>query len=248
MRFTKFSVLMLLLVTISACKKDESSDPNSNDLTKGKITFNPSINYGTMTDIEGNVYKTVKIGTQTWMAENLRTKTYNDGTPILNITNDADWLQPHRSRAEKKGFYCNYKNTNNTDTIITYGRLYNWYAVETGKLAPTGWHVPTDSEWTTLVTSLGGIDVAGNKLKETGTKHWETLNSATNESGFTAIPGGYRYLIGSYHYIGDNGYWWSSTEWYGEDARYFELPGMLSNAFSGSNYMEYGYSVRCVKD
>src|ERR1039457_6330795 len=123
-------VLFVILVII-ACKKEKSDNP-----TNGKTTavFNSAVTYGTMTDQDGNVYKTVTIGTQTWMAENLRTTIYNDGTAISNVTGATEWTNL------TTGAYCNFNNTTSTDTIATYGRLYDWYAVNTGKLAPTGWH------------------------------------------------------------------------------------------------------------
>lgn len=212
---------------------------------KGKTTaeFNPSVTYGTMTDQDGNVYKTVTIGTQTWMAENLRTNKYNDGTAIPNITDDDEW------RGLSTGAFCNYNNTINTDTIATYGRLYNWFAVNTGKLAPKGWHVPTDAEWSALTTYLGGESVAGGKLKEIDTTHWASPNtSATNESGFTALPGGYRDYTGTYDDIGFGGYWWSATESTAASAWGRVMDGNYSYVVRDSYGKEVGFSVRCVRD
>ncbi|MCB9001260.1 MAG: fibrobacter succinogenes major paralogous domain-containing protein [Bacteroidales bacterium] len=160
---------------------------------------------GTVTDIDGNTYITVTIGNQVWMAENLKTTHYNDGTAIPNVTDGNEWA------ALTTGAYCWYSNA--TAYKDTYGALYNWYAVNTGKLAPTGWHVATDAEWTTLTTYLGGESVAGGKLKETDTTHWASPNTgATNETGFTALPGGYRGRGGAFGGIGGYGYWWSATE------------------------------------
>ena len=159
-------------------------------------------------DADGNSYGTVTIGNQTWMAENLKTTKYKDGTAIPNVTVDAAWA------ALTSGAYCYYKNNVGTDYGATYGALYNWYAVNTGNLCPTGWHVPTTAEWTTLTDYLGGLSVAGGKLKETGTTHWLTPNTgATNAFGFTALAGGMRYdnngsFWDLYEYAG---YWWSST-------------------------------------
>ena len=143
---------------------------------------NPAPTPLTATDIDGNVYHTVTIGTQIWMVENLKTTRYNDGSPIPFVTDSSSW-----SNLTTPG-YCWYNN--DTTNKNTYGALYNWFAVNTGKLAPTGWHVPTDDEWTTLTTYLGGESIAGGKLKETGTTHWRTPNAgATNEIGFTASSG-----------------------------------------------------------
>jgi uncharacterized protein (TIGR02145 family) len=194
-------------------------------------------------DIEGNKYKVVRIGTQTWMAEDLKTTKYNDGTPIPNITDNAAWA------ALATGAYCDYSNT--PGNSVTYGRLYNWYAVNTGKLAPTGWHVATDAEWTILTNYLG-IDYpfAGGKLKETGTSHWSPPNTgASNSSGFTALPGGYRmYLDGTFGNLGKYGYWWSSTARDAAGAWSFQLyyGNFISYRISGN--FPYGFSVRCVRD
>ena len=188
--------------------------------------------------------KTVTIGTQTWMAENLRTTKFKDGTSIPNVTGSDDW------GALTTGAYCNYANATNVDTIATYGRLYNWYAANSGLLAPKGWHVPTDAEWTTLINYLGGEDVAGEKLKESGTTHWPSspYTSGTNEVGFTSLPGGSRDSYGRFDYFGSFGYWWSATEyatikaWLRID--YFNDPDIYREKF----YKEMGYSVRCVRD
>jgi uncharacterized protein (TIGR02145 family) len=242
-----FSLLIMgvFLVFASSCQKDEDNNPASNNPTNGKTTaeFNPSVIYGTMTDQDGNVYKTVTIGTQTWMAENLRTTKYNDGTAIPNVTDNDEW------GGLSTGAYCNYNNTINTDTIATYGRLYNWHAVNTGKLAPKGWHVPSDAEWTQLTTYLGGVSVAGGKLKETGTTHWNSPNGgATNETGFTALPGGFRITYGSFFNIGDLGLWWSATESYASIA-WGHVVGSNDGGVRRHNYdKELGYSVRCVRD
>jgi len=185
-------LMILFVVFVCSCEKDDNASLSNNSTA----VFNPDINYGTMTDQDGNVYKTVTIGTQTWMAENLRTTKYNDGTIIPNVIDGEEWT------IQTTGVYCTYNNTFNTDTIVAYGHLYNWYTVNTGLLAPEGWHVPTDAEWTTLTDYLGGEDIAGAKLKETGITHWNRPNEleTTNETGFTALPGGYRNFIGGAFY------------------------------------------------
>jgi len=199
-------------------------------------------------DYDGNYYNTIKIGNQIWMAENLKTTKYNDGTAIPNVTDNTAWA------ALTTPAYCWYNN-NEAAYKATYGALYNWYTVDVtsngGKnVCPTGWHVPTDAEWTTLTTYLGGVDVAGGKLKETGTTHWTTPNTgATNETGFTALPGGYRHLDGTFNNIGDLGYWWSATEYSATLAWNRSLTYNYSNVIrSYLNYKKYGYSVRCVRD
>jgi len=167
----------------------------------GAIVFNPNITYGSMTDIDGNTYKTVTIGTQTWMAENLKVTKYNDGTNIPNVTDDTEWGNL------TTGAYCNYNN--DQSNVATYGRLYNWYAVNTGKLCPTGWHVPSDAEWTTLEDYLiaNGYNYDGttidNKIAKAmaSSSGWESYSEVgvignddypekQNASGFTALPGG----------------------------------------------------------
>jgi len=195
---------------------------------------------GTVTDIDGNVYHTVTIGTQVWMAENLKTTRYNDGTAIPFVTDSIAW-----SHLTTPG-YCWYN-----DSAIygnTYGALYNWFAVNTGKLAPTGWHVPSDSEWTVLINYLGGDSVAGGKLKEAETAYWASPNTgATDETGFTALPGGWRY-IGTFGTIGDLGNWWSATAYDAANSWYRYMN--YSNAHVSRFYYlsQNGFSVRCVRD
>ena len=209
----------------------------------------PSAPSTTVTDIDGNVYNTVTIGTQVWMAENLKTTKYNDGTSIPLVTDATAW-----TNLSTPG-YCWYNNDAATYKD-PYGALYNWYTVNTGKLCPTGWHVPTDAEWTTLTDYLGGESVAGGKLKETGTTHWTTPNTdATNETGFTAFPGGERYSSGIFNGIGNYGNWWSATEVSSADAWYRHLFNDNSSVYRGSltetvapPSRNIGFSVRCVKD
>lgn len=227
------TVVLFSILIFSTCKKDKNDDNNNDNNTT------PT----TVTDIDGNVYHTVTIGTQTWMCENLRTTKYNDNTAIPNITDDAEW------DFVTTGAYCNYNNNDSTDTIVTFGRLYNWYAVNTGRLAPAGWHVPSDYEWNTLITYLGGDSIAGGKLKETGTTHWMSPNTgATNEYNFTALPGGYRDKSGPYDLIGSWGYWWSATEDYDHYAfaRIMFYDERRVDRFHPDEQL--GFSVRCIKD
>ena len=197
---------------------------------------------GTVTDIDGNVYHTVTIGTQVWMVENLKVTHYRNGDPIPNVTDNTAWSNI------TTGAYCNYNNDANNVTI--YDRLYNWFTVNDSRnIAPTGWHVPTDAEWTTLTTFLGGASIAGGKLKETGTTHWLTPNEgATNETGFTALPGGGRFYNGAFFNIGYNGNWWSATEFNASYAwnRYMNYNN--SNVYRYDFNKELGFSVRCVRD
>jgi uncharacterized protein (TIGR02145 family) len=239
----------LLMLSIS-CNKENN---NQSEPTYGKnipILFNPNKTYGTIADIDGNVYKTIIIGTQTWMAENLKTTRYNNGTTIPYVTDDKAWLDLTTSATPA---YCWYKNDTSYKTI--YGALYNWYTVNTGILSPAGWHVPTDDEWDTLVNYLGGTPIAGYKLKETGTNHWSTSGSfEDNGSGFTAVPGGFRNYNASFNNIGDDGYWWSSSESIyksitPKNAWYWNLDSHLGLANrSGDYYKSSGFSVRCIKN
>ena len=201
----------------------------------------PEIQTGTMEDINRNSYETVKIGNQWWMAENFKATHYNNGDPILNITNNEDWGNL------ETGAYCDYKN--DPDYVRVYGRLYNWYAVNTGNLCPAGWHVPVDTNWTTLSTYLGGVSVAGGKMKESGTTHWSSSNNgATNESGFTALPGGDRHPDGIFLGIGDYGHWWSITEENTSDAWEWYISYYYADLYSFYGSKKHGFSVRCLKD
>ena len=195
----------------------------------------------TTKDPDGNVYKVVKIGNQTWMTENLKTTKYNDGTAIPLVKDNTAWLG---LTSPAYSWYDNDSINKNS-----YGALYNGYAVSTGKLCPTGWHVSSDQEWSDLITYLGGDKVAGGKLKESGTTHWTKPNlEATNESGFTALPGGSRYSNGFFFTIKNLGYWWSSIEskslngWY---RSIYNRNGAVSRNFYD---LTNGFSVRCVKD
>lgn len=203
----------------------------------------------TVKDVDGNIYKTVNIGTQVWMTENLKTTKYNDGTPIQLVADEKTWA------ALTSPAYCWYKNDAKTYKY-TYGALYNWYTVKTNKLCPKGWHVPTDAEWTILTTYLGGESVAGGKLKERGTSHWESPNTgATNESGFTALSSGYRKYDGAFDISGSNAdkfssnaCWWSSTDHYPFNAYYRRIYDSLITVYSSLSAKQFGYSVRCLRD
>ncbi len=193
-------------------------------------------------DIDGNVYNTVKIGRQTWMAKNLKTTRFNDGTVIPLVNDEASWA------ALSTAGYCWYNN----DSISyknTYGALYNGYAVITDKLCPAGWHVPSDEEWTRLTDYLGGEIYAGDRLKETGTDYWVSPNTGTtNDVGFTALPGGLRYYDGIFHDFGFSGYWWTSTE-YSSTRSYFRyMDYEYSEVFRFNNLKKIGFSVRCIRD
>jgi uncharacterized protein (TIGR02145 family) len=208
---------------------------------------NPNLTYGTMTDQEGNVYKTIVIGTQEWMAENLNTSIYRTGDAIPTNLDNATW------QGTTSGAWAYYNNEESY--ACPYGKLYNWYAcVDARQLCPVGWHVPTDAEWTVLTNYLDGESVAGGKMKTTGTLEgatglWGTPNAdATNSSGFSGAPGGHRLYNGGYDYIGDAGFWWSSSE----------LDSFLAwnrflyydNGIAGRNFdgKQFGFSVRCLRN
>ena len=197
-------------------------------------------------DIDGNTYSIVTIGTQLWTVENLKTTRYNDGTPIPLETDNTAW-----SSLTTPG-YCWYNN-DSASNANPYGALYNWYTVNTGKLVPMGWHVPSDSEWTVLTTYLGGGNVAGGPLKDTGTTYWGSPNGgATNASGFSALPGGCRWS-GVFFDIIYMGFWWSSSTFdaTNSDYRYMTWGGTSGSGTSvggGSDSTSFGLSVRCLRN
>jgi uncharacterized protein (TIGR02145 family) len=199
---------------------------------------------GIVTDIDGNPYNTVIIGTQTWMAENLKTTKYTNGMAIPMVIDGTVWMNLTSSG------YCWFNN----DELLYkkfYGALYNWYAVNLGNLCPAGWHVPTLTEWEILSTYLGGDNIAGGKMKETGTTHWASPNTgADNSSGFTALPGGSRDNSGIFFTEGSPGYWWSYIERVGTSFAWaVSISYNYSSFTSGNSYNKAsGFSVRCVKD
>jgi len=200
---------------------------------------------GLIIDNDGNVYQPVTIGRQVWMKENLKTTKYVNGDPITEITDATQWNNL------KTGAYCNYDN--NMNTANTYGRLYNWYAVnDNRKICPAGWHVPYDSDWTILTNYLGGENIAGGKLKEAGTTHWISPNlNATNETGFTALPGGRRLSFPdeTCHFIeiGENGYWWSAVT-AANLAWYRSMLYKYGFVNRNGHHWRTGHSIRCIKD
>jgi uncharacterized protein (TIGR02145 family) len=238
-----FLVVGILITTTNSCKKDDSSPENP---TNGKTTavFNSLLTYEIMTDQDGNTYNTITIGTQTWMAENLRTTKYQNGDAIPELTDNTSWVN------STSGAYCNYGNTTGFDTIATYGRLYNGYVISDSRsIAPEGWHVPSNDEWTTLINYLGGDTVAGSKLKEINTTHWESPNEGTtNESGFTALPAGYRSIDGEFLSMSYYSQWWSSSVTDAANAKLRSMVYFSNDIGSGEVSMKYGFSIRCIKD
>ena len=188
-------------------------------------------------DIDGNVYQTVTIGTQVWLAEDLKTTRYNDGTAIPYVADDKEW------KNLKSDAYCWCNNDESNKT--TYGALYNWYTTNTGKLCPAGWHVSTNSDWEILINYCGGWEVAGGNLKETGTTHWKAPNiGATNEFGFTALPAGARGRDGKF--LASGGYvgWWTLPKC----GDFRSLASDRSWIYFTETIASEGYCVRCVKN
>jgi uncharacterized protein (TIGR02145 family) len=246
----------------------DSEDP---DPVPGTIRFNPITNdfegwngiywasltgnqheIGEMMDQEGNVYPTIIIGEREWMAKKLRTSTYRNGNEISLIGNDA--AGDAAWSAANYGAYCIY-DTSGTGyqafAVSQFGYLYNWYAVNDGRgLCPTGWHVPTDEEWSSLTTPLGGSSAAGGSMKQAGTIYWESPNvGATNESGFSGLPAGIRnHPTTQFIGIGSNTSWWSSDESTDDFAVQRTLGSTTIAVGGGSLNKEIGMSIRCIKD
>jgi len=225
-RLYSFVIIGLFIILTNSCKKDDNNNIPS-----------------TVKDIDGNIYHTVTIGTQVWLAENIKTTHYCNGDSIPNGPTGTSWYN------QKTGSQCDYGNKPSNGLI--YGKLYNWYAVDDSrKLCPTGWHVATNDEWTSLSNYLGGDSIAGGKLKENGVTHWAEPNvGANNLSGFTALPGGGR--TGEFAVLGYLGIYWTSTEgdtvcscaW--RRALHSDDSILISNGLQGKSW---GMSVRCIKD
>jgi uncharacterized protein (TIGR02145 family) len=252
---------MFSMLLIASCGKEDDDDTptGGNGGSTGNNTgltahtcgapniHNPNLTYSSMTDQEGNVYKTIVIGTQEWMAENLNTSIYRNGDSILTSLDNSAW------QATTSGAWAYYDN--DASYACPYGKFYNWYAcVDARQLCPVGWHVPTDAEWTVLTSYLGGEGVSGGKMKTLGTIEsatglWHSPNiGVTNSSGFSGAPSGKRNYQGYFEHVGKYGIWWSSSEngtgfaW-GRGLNYFDDDADRSNLFC----LE-GFSVRCLRD
>ncbi|MCX6319402.1 MAG: fibrobacter succinogenes major paralogous domain-containing protein [Bacteroidetes bacterium] len=220
-----FTALLLVLL---ACNKNESNVPDT-----------PAV----VSDIDGNRYEIISIGGREWMKQNLSTSRYRNGAVIPNVTDPAQW------DTLTTGAWCWYNNDSAT-YAATYGKLYNWYAVnDPGGLAPAGWHVPDAVEWTTLSTSLGGNAVAGGLLKESGNSHWMSPNSnATNSTGFTGLPSGFRDLHGPFSGITFSGIFWTSSPFDALNSNTCELMYNEQSLITGRWNKNMGYAVRCTRD
>jgi uncharacterized protein (TIGR02145 family) len=229
--------ILATLFLITSCGKDKLSVKG-----QSKAKFNESLTYGTVKDIDGNIYKTIKIGNQIWMAENLRATHYNNGDLLPQRL-----IKTNLYSGIEEGAYGSYNDTNDKDSIATFGLLYNWYAISDGRgLAPKGWHIPSREEWETLLTNLGSGTEAELKLLESGSTHWYYLNLGNNESGFTALPAG-QFNTGGFFGIGYWTAWWTISEKDKQSAFAKEYstnyPAKIS-AFPKS----MGLSVRCIKN
>jgi uncharacterized protein (TIGR02145 family) len=259
------SLIKIIEVSANKVVEDEISDSNSDgnpDTTRVVFygydptrldKFPGTASTNTVTDADGNTYPTLTIGTQVWMAENLRTTKYNDGTAIPLVKDDTAWANIYNNNTKAPAM-CWYNNDQATYTSNKYGVLYNWYAVSPttngGKnVCPTGWHVPSDAEWTTLTDFLGGASVAGGKMKTVS--GWYINGNGTNESGFSCVPGGYRSASasGAFGQIGNVSYLYSSSEstsnynaW-GRNLNYGN-----SGVYRGDGFKENALSVRCLRD
>lgn len=258
------STLLLASIILVSCKKDsdDKKDPDKN-FDDGNYPashfsnkqLNPALTYGELTDIEGNKYPTIKIGNQVWMAENLKTAKYNDGSQIKNVTNATEWNNL------REGAWVNIDNDKSNDAI--YGKLYNWYAVQTKKLCPKGWHIPTDEEWTALndfLTPNTGVKMKSAGNMDDGNGLWEKVatpgREGTNESGFTGLPTGFRYNNedATFNKLHQSTFWWASTPYTGDKvdagtaswARQVASGGNLMGP--GYYYNVLGFCCRCMLD
>jgi uncharacterized protein (TIGR02145 family) len=217
---------------------------NSAASTASTVVTPNACSTSTITDIDGNTYPTVSIGNQCWMSENLKTSRYRNGGLIPNVTDNTAWSN------STTGAWSYYNNDVSNNAI--YGKLYKWYTTLGDTLCPTGWGVPTDAEWTTLTTYLGGESVAGGKMKSTGTDYWNSPNiGATNESGFSGLPGGWRYNDGRFFDIRRGAFFWSATELDNSNAwnRYLDNGwGNVDKNYGGLTNKSFGASFRCLRD
>jgi len=237
-----YLILVILSTYISSCRKE-----NVNELNMQQ--FNKALNYGEVFDIDSNKYATIKIGQQTWMAENLRTSRYANGDTIQNCTEALEWINL------TSGSWAHFNN--NSSFNLLHGKLYNWYAVNDQRnICPTGWHVPSDEEWSLLLNFLGGSNSAGHKLKSRLNGAWATEyqgqtgvgHDPSNESGFSAIASGSRGTNGQFILMTYRGSFWSTMEYNTTEAFYREIFWNGDGIGRYNDKKTDGYSCRCIKD
>ncbi len=230
--FVQASDYTIVITSINDVQIKGESQPFTASEVSG--TEGPNFTY------DGYVYNSVKIGAQWWMRQNLRNIHYRNGNSIYVVA--PDWV------TATTGIYCYYND--DVNTLIEYGNLYNWYAVNDYRgICPTGWHVPNNDELTLLINYLGGQSNAGTKLKEAGISHWITPNNgATNASGFTALPGGIRTQQGAYGSLGGEGVFWTSSEYNTDNANYYAFYYNRTDVDRDQLNKKFGFSVRCVRD
>ncbi len=266
----KTLIYSLLILALISCKKETTTTntTKTNSITSvleenylDPIKFNSKLNYGTLTDIDGNIYKTIKIGDQIWMAENLKVSRYNDGKLIPNIQVKNTWAN------DTIGAWCNYDNDTRYDKV--YGKLYNTYVIATNKVCPSGWHIPSSIEWDNMFFSFSKAETFTDALIEEDTSHWkygnlikyDNLNNTYNKSGFTALPSGY---IAQGKFSGlryektflQEGNWWTSdtTIYNNKQAlkKGWHLTASLQFNWFGNKqqmgFQDLGIAIRCIKD
>lgn len=221
--YFKFALPLLLLSTLLSCTSDQTESTKQVARSTAPITV-----------------AEIQIGTQRWMTKNLNVSRYSNGDPIPQVTNESQWANL------TTGAWCYYNNETTNGTV--YGKLYNWYAVNDPRgLCPPGYHIPSDAEWTTLTTFLGGETVAGGKMKAL-TSWFSPNNEASNSSGFTGLAGGCRTDTGVFNSIYNTGNWWSATDFFPSFAYTRSLSFNYGNAYRNIYSKTYGFSVRCIKN
>ena len=232
------SVLLLILLTLTNC----GSTSDEKDAINNAENNTSSTEGSSVMNAESSTNTEVTIGKQVWMTENLNVDRFRNGDLIPEARTNEEW---ERAGNEGKPAWCYYNN--DAANGKKYGKLYNWYAVNDARgLAPKGYHIPSDAEWTLLIDYLGGANGAGVKMKSTN--GWIESGNGNNNSGFSGLPGGYRSDSGTFNYFGDHGNWWSSTESDTSDAGTRNLNGLNGNVGRSSGYERDGFSVRCLRD
>ncbi|WP_395048653.1 fibrobacter succinogenes major paralogous domain-containing protein [Flavobacterium sp.] len=228
--------ILILVLTISSVLflgcSSSGSDSNPNDNNNNTLP---------VSDIDGNIYNVIQIGSKTWMQKNLNVSKYRNGDIIPQITDPTQW------KNTTTGAWCYYKNDINNGQI--YGKLYNWYAVNDPRgLSPQGWHISSNDEWVVLIGYLGGDMLAGYTMKELGVTHWSaTTPETTNSSGFMGLPGGFS-SYGAFSGIGLTGWWWTSSQETNLYAYMHTLYYAHGKVPTSTFEKRYGMSVRCIRN